>query len=143
MTSNHHHVSRHRSRSVAFQFLFSALPEKQTTDSISFNHVQFKEFIDSFHLQTDDFTWEIVDGVGKNLPIIDAEIQRLSEHWRIERMPKVDLTLLRLSIFELLFRADIPKSVSINEAIELAKEYGEKESPSFINGILDKISKHS
>ena len=54
-------------------------------------------------------------------------------------MPRVDLNIMRLATFELLFRSDIPKKVSINEAIEIAKKYGDKESPAFVNGILDEM----
>jgi N utilization substance protein B len=68
-------------------------------------------------------------------------VSGLSTNWRLDRMSRVDLTILRLAAQEILFRADIPKSVSINEAVELAKRFGAEDSPAFVNGLLDKIAK--
>jgi N utilization substance protein B len=68
-------------------------------------------------------------------------IKEYSTNWTLERMAKVDLSLLRLATFELLFHPDVPTSVVINEAIEIGKRYGTKDTPAFINGILDKISR--
>lgn len=74
------------------------------------------------------------------LPEIDKKITGVSKGWRIERMGKTDLSILRLGIYEMLYDDDIPVGVAINEAVELAKNFGEAESPSFINGILGKLS---
>jgi len=71
---------------------------------------------------------------------IDEIISDKSKNWSLERISKVDLGILRMAIFELLFRADIPKNVTINEAIEVAKKFGTKDSPAFINGILDEVA---
>ena len=73
---------------------------------------------------------------------VDSLIKRFSEHWRLERMPTVDRNILRLAIYELLYRPDIPAKVSINEAVDLGKKYGSEDSGSFINGILDRIRLH-
>ena len=75
------------------------------------------------------------------LPEIDKIIEEVSSGWRINRMGKVDLALLRLAIYEIYFDADIPTGVAINEAVELAKAYGQDSSPSFVNGILAKAVK--
>ncbi len=75
------------------------------------------------------------------IPEIDALISKTSNGWRIDRMSRVDLSILRLAVFELLFDDDIPGGVAINEAVELAKQYGGDESSSFINGILGVIAK--
>jgi len=83
---------------------------------------------------------EVIDGVHKNLEFIDDIIRRYSKGWKLNRISKVDLSVLRLSIYEILFRDDIPLNVSINEAVELAKKYSSKEAGSFVNGILGKIS---
>lgn len=87
------------------------------------------------------FTEDLALGVARNLGEIDATIERFSTNWSLERMARVDLALLRMATYELLHRADIPASVVINEAIEIGKRYGTKETPAFINGILDKISR--
>ncbi len=73
---------------------------------------------------------------------IDGLIKRFSEHWRLERMSIVDRNILRLAVFELLNRPDIPAKVSINEAVDLGKKFGSEDSGSFINGILDGIRLH-
>ncbi len=128
--------TRHQSRTIAFQFLYGNLKSET-----NFNQNGFEQFCKSFEFEFDEFAWEIVDGVRNNLPALDAKIGSLSTNWKFDRIASVDLTVLRLSAYEILFRADIPKNVSINEAVELAKEYGEKDSPSFINGLLDKLVK--
>jgi len=88
------------------------------------------------------FVRELVGGVLKHRQEIDELIQSFSPEWRLERMATVDRNILRLSVFELLHRPDIPRSVSINEAVELAKKYGDKDSSRFVNGILGQIARH-
>lgn len=87
------------------------------------------------------FVRELVKGVLAHREAIDQRIQRFSPEWRLERMATVDRNILRLSVFELLHRPDIPPSVSINEAVELAKKYGDKDSSRFVNGVLGQIAR--
>ncbi len=89
-----------------------------------------------------DFAVELVRGVDSHRAKIDELIKKFSEHWRLERMSMVDRNILRLSVFELLNRPDIPAKVSINEAVDLGKKFGSEDSGSFINGILDGIRLH-
>ena len=84
-----------------------------------------------------DFFANIVRGTLSNLEKIDGLIGTLAKNWTIERMSRVDRNILRLSIYEILFIPETPKNVVINEAIEIAKKFGNDESPAFINGILD------
>ena len=126
--------SRRHSRTVAFKFLYGNL-------ELNFERTAFEQFCKSFEFEFDEFAWDICEGVRNNLPALDSTIASMSTNWKIERIARVDLTVLRLSAYEILFRSDIPKNVSINEAVELVKEYGEKDSPSFINGLLDKLNK--
>ena len=70
---------------------------------------------------------------------IDAKINEVSEGWKTGRMGKVDLTLIRLAVYEMLYEEDVPAKVAINEAVELAKQYGTDNSPSFVNGVLAKL----
>ena len=86
------------------------------------------------------FAEELVAGVSANLREIDAKIAEKSKNWAITRMAKVDLNILRMAFFELNFRDDIPRKVTINEAIEIAKKYGTEDSPAFINGMLDEMA---
>ncbi len=86
------------------------------------------------------YALKLGDGVSKHLREIDSKISLASEHWSLSRMSKVDRALLRLSAFEMLYGGDVPHSVSINEAIEISKRFCEKDSPMFINGVLDRIA---
>jgi N utilization substance protein B len=86
------------------------------------------------------FARRVVEGVATRGDEIDALIEKASKNWRLPRMPIVDRSILRLATGEMLLLADVPASVSINEAVELAKTYGEKESRAFVNGILDRIA---
>ncbi|MBJ6724211.1 transcription antitermination factor NusB [Geomesophilobacter sediminis] len=86
------------------------------------------------------FASELVNGVIANLDEIDKRIAEKSKHWSMSRMARVDLNILRLAVYELLYRDDIPKNVTMNEAIEVAKKFGAEDSASFVNGILDEIA---
>jgi transcription antitermination protein NusB len=86
------------------------------------------------------FAEDLVAGVISHREEIDRLIEQKSKNWAISRMGKVDLNILRLAAFELHYRDDIPKNVTINEAIEVAKKFGTEESPAFVNGILDELS---
>ena len=79
--------------------------------------------------------------VVDKLPKIDKRIEETAKSWKISRMGKVDLTVLRLAVYEMEFDEDVPVGVAINEAVELAKKFGGDDSPAFINGILGKIGK--
>jgi N utilization substance protein B len=80
-----------------------------------------------------------VEGVIQYQNEIDQFIKRVSSHWKINRMSRVDRNIIRIAVFELLYCDDIPFKVSINEAVNLGKKYGTEESGAFINGILDSI----
>jgi len=86
-----------------------------------------------------NFAMGLLSGVIDNQAGVDAKIAEKSPNWSISRMAKIDLCIIRLATYELLFRDDIPSSVTINEAIEIAKKFGSEESPAFVNGILDEI----
>jgi len=86
-----------------------------------------------------EFFLDVIHGVINNKEEIDGLIQTHSKGWKLERMPKVDLAIMRLAVYELKYRKDIPMNVSINEAVELAKKYGGEQSKNFINGVLGKI----
>lgn len=87
------------------------------------------------------FCLELVRGVLPNLNEIDRLIEKHANNWSLERMANIDRNILRIAIFEIAFMANIPKSVSINEAVELAKKYSTENSFGFVNGVLGKIEK--
>ena len=85
------------------------------------------------------YIFEKVEKISEKLEEIDAKINEVSEGWKTGRMGKVDLTLIRLAVYEMLYEEDVPAKVAINEAVELAKQYGTDNSPSFVNGVLAKL----
>jgi N utilization substance protein B len=86
------------------------------------------------------FAAELVEGVMQHRERIDALIVASSEHWRLSRLPQVDRNILRVATYELLGRPDVPATVAIDEAIEIAKRFGSDESSQFVNGVLDHIA---
>jgi N utilization substance protein B len=86
------------------------------------------------------FCRSLLTGVECHQPEIDASLSDISEHWAVSRMPLVDRNILRLAVYEILYVDDIPDSVSINEAVEMAKSYGGEDSSKFVNGVLGRLS---
>ena len=91
--------------------------------------------------ESKQFVEESVQGVRQNVAQIDEMIQKCTEHWDLARMAAVDRNVMRMAVYEMLFRLDIPAIVSINEAVDLAKYFSSRESGKFVNGILDRIRK--
>lgn len=87
------------------------------------------------------FCSELIEGISGKLEKLDAIIAKYADNWDLERMATIDRNILRLASYELLFSKDVPPKVAINEAIEIAKKYGDKDSGKFVNGVLDKINK--
>jgi N utilization substance protein B len=88
----------------------------------------------------DAFAKQLIAGVQAHLPEIDKLIEEHSHNWRLERMQRIDRNVLRIGVYELKELPDIPRKVTINEAVELAKTFGNEGSSSFINGLLDRIA---
>ena len=127
---------RRESRELALQMLY-ALDSNSSVGTREMLQLFREEHQVSDRLR--QFAEELVQGVLERRPAIDAAIKARSRNWSLSRMPKVDLNIMRLAAYELMFRDDIPKKVSINEAIEIARRFGDKDSPAFVNGILDEI----
>ena len=87
-----------------------------------------------------DFAETLVRGYAAHGDEVDARIRDVSHHWRLERMARVDRNILRLGTCELMQMDDVPRRVTLNEAVELAKRFGRDGSPSFVNGVLDRIA---
>jgi len=128
---------RSKAREVALCLLYQIEISKADFDPALQNYLQNypqeKEVV--------DFSSILTQGTLKNVEAIDSLIKKHVKNWEIERMAAIDRNILRMACFELLFLDDVPPKVSINEAIELSKRYGDIESPRFINGVLDKIYK--
>ncbi len=128
--------SRRRGRELALQMLYALDMNPPNQQPLA------QQLLEDTRIDFDavDFAEELVRGVTENRALIDQKINEKSKNWAIPRMAKVDLNILRMATYELLLRKDIPKNVSINEAIEVAKKFGTEDSPAFINGILDEIA---
>ncbi len=130
--------NRRKAREYCLQILFQ----------MEFSKQKLKEVMDHFWAENPSsdevmaFTLELVEGTLRNVAEIDAELESSSTNWKLSRMAAVDKNILRQSAYELLYREDIPHSVTINESVEIAKKFGTDDSASFINGVLDKIAKH-
>jgi N utilization substance protein B len=129
--------TRHRGRELAFQILFQM---DLGRDSIGYALQYFLD-LKAAHKEAAAFAEELARGASEHLKEIDALITQQSKNWDFKRLNSVDRALMRLGVFELIHRADIPAEVTLNECIELAKGYGSEESPAFVNGILDQIRK--
>jgi N utilization substance protein B len=128
---------RRESRELALQILYAL----DTNPSVGIRETlqTFREEQTDVLSRVRDFAEGLVRGVQEHRTVIDEAIKARSKNWTLARMPRVDLNVMRMATYELMFRGDIPKKVSINEAIEIARKFGDKESPSFVNGILDEI----
>jgi transcription antitermination protein NusB len=128
--------ARRRGREAALQILFAIDSTGVAAEVALRDHFAFL----AASVEGREYSEELVRGVMANAAAVDEMIRKVSEHWRIERMPRVDRNILRLSAFELMFLPQVPRRVTLNEAIELAKRYGGEGSPGFVNGVLDRIA---
>lgn len=129
--------TRRKARECALRVLFETDFNQDQTDTI-LARILSEETIEP---ETKFFLSQILTAYSAHVKEIDSHIETHSDNWKISRMASVDRNLLRLGVCEILFLPDIPKSVSINEYLEIAKKFGSEESSSFINGILDRLEK--
>jgi N utilization substance protein B len=129
-------MGRRASREMAMKLLYQLEIQKDDREA------QKERFFEENSLAPNDKAYinDIIDGVFANKEAISNLIEKYSKGWKISRISKIDLSIMRLSIYEICYRNDIPYNVSVNEAVELAKRYSGEEAGSFINGILSRIS---
>jgi N utilization substance protein B len=134
-------MNRRKSREIAMTLLFE----------LSINKEDYSEILDNFKEHTDmeltdvdmEYVTRILKGVQENTQTIDKKIEQHLINWKLYRLSKIDLAILRTSTYEILFETDIPNRVSVNEGIELAKKYSEEKSFQFINGVLESMIKEN
>lgn len=132
--------SRRRAREFALQVLYAVdVGDRASQEALDLFWGGLEEDVPA---DVREFADALVLGVAEDRRRIDGIIEQFSVNWRLTRMPLVDRNILRIAVFEFLHCRDIPVMATINEAIELGKRFSTKESGSFINGILDKISRN-
>ena len=128
-------MTRHESRQEAFCLLFEKTFTDQPIDDIIEGATETRD------LQVSEFTLTLAKGTEEHLADLDALIESKLKNWKLSRISKVSLAILRMAAFELQYVADVPMSVTINEAVELAKQYASEDDYAFVNGVLGAIAK--
>ena len=133
-------MNRSAAREETFKLLYSLEIQKENLKEQMDIYLENAEISDE---NTMNYMRDIVEGINKNISIIEEKIsENLKKDWKIERISKINLVLLKLAIYEILY-TETPFKVVINEVVELAKKYGDDTSPNFVNGILASIVKES
>ena len=130
-------MNRKLSRDKTMELLFGMTLSKDTVEEV------VEGFVDNYEgdIKEIDLTYvkQALIGIENNKEAIDKVIEENLHNWKIERISKVNLSILRLSTYELLYNEEIPRGVAINEALEITRRYSDEKSVGFINGVLDKI----
>lgn len=129
-------MGRREARENAMKLLYQVQIQKDDTQE------QLDRFLEEQNIgeaKDKDYLIGVVNGVIGAQEELDALIANHAKGWTVQRMPKVDLAIMRLSVYEMKYRKDIPPNVSINEAVELAKKYSSEQSRVFVNGVLGKV----
>tara|TARA_B110000037_G_scaffold201690_1_gene243252 strand:+ start:919 stop:1371 length:453 start_codon:yes stop_codon:yes gene_type:complete len=129
-------TQRHECRIACMQYLYAWSINKP--DDLE---EDLRAFFETFDEERDFYAFaeELIYGAIENGETINEKIESMASNWDFERIAKIDLAIMRMAVFELLYRKDIPPIVTINEAVDLSKEYSSAESKRFVNGILDKL----
>ena len=134
-------ASRRKGRILAFQALYAwDASHISLEDLLSFSWIE-EDKRETLEDELKTFASLLITGTLENIDAVDECIKRHLEHWSLERLKKVDLAVLRLSVYSLLYQKDVPAQITIDEAIEIVKEYGSEDSYRFVNGVLDGIWK--
>lgn len=131
-------MKRRKAREHALQILFQLDIRKEKPSATVLKHF-WAEYAPDDEVKA--FAEEIVKGTIKHAAKIDTLIHQCAKNWSMDRMAVVDRNVLRMAVYEILYRMDIPTSVTINEAIEIAKKFGTDDSGAFVNGILDSVAR--
>ncbi len=120
---------------MAFQTLFQIdLGKNDVEDALEY---RLSEVV--LNEQDTDYVRRAVRGVNQQVRALDRQINAVADGWEVHRLGSIDRSILRLAIYEIVFMDDIPVGVAVNEAVELAKEFGDDDSPRFINGLLGTV----
>ena len=134
-------MSRTTARETALKIIFELSFQNEELKKLFDEYVETEDSSIDLNKEDNEYIENVISGVQEKMVDIDEKIKAHLKDWNFDRISKIDLAILRLSIYEILYRDDIPYKVSINEAVELSKTYSEESSPSFINGVLAEIVK--
>lgn len=132
-------MGRREQRESIFQLLF--MTEFNDGEAMNEQQTLYLEGIEELKEKDRKYIQEKFQKINENIPVLDERLNETSKGWKTTRMNKVDLTILRLAFYEIIFDEDVPQGVAINEAVELAKKFGGNESSSFVNGVLARLVK--
>ncbi len=132
-------MGRRELRESIFQLLF--MTEFNASEEMAEQRTLFLENIEDLQEKDQTYIQTKFEKICEKLPELDAKLNESSKGWKTTRMAKVDLTILRLAVYEVMHDEDVPTRVAINEAVELAKKFGGNDSPAFVNGVLGKVAK--
>ena len=133
--------SRRKGRILAFQALYSWDASQSKKESIPEELLDFPWTSQAVDEEMSSFSRLLVTGTIENIEAVDSMIRKHLDNWELKRLNKVDLAILRMSTYTLMFQTDMPPSIVIDEAIDISKEYGTDDSYRFVNGVLDSIRK--
>ncbi len=135
-------MSRRKARDITFKYVYSTLyGESELEDTLESIITADSEEIESLDGEEKSYFNKVSIGIKEHEEEIDKKILSKLKNWTIERIFKIDLAILRLAVFEIMYFEDMPPKVAVNEAVELAKKYGNDASSNFVNGVLREIIK--
>lgn len=128
-------MTRHEQRQEAFLIVFEHSFSGESADEIILNAEEGRE------LKIAPFAYQLAKNTIEKIEVLDEYVEKFSTKWKKNRISRVSLSVLRLALYEMLYEESIPESVSINEAVELAKKFGGEEDSAFVNGLLGAVSR--
>ena len=128
-------MTRHEQRQEAFLIVFEHSFSGESADEIILNAEEGRE------LKIAPFAYQLAKNTIEKIEVLDEYVEKFSTKWKKNRLSRVSLSVLRLALYEMLYEESIPESVSINEAVELAKKFGGEEVSAFVNGLLGAVSR--
>ncbi|MBQ3242101.1 MAG: transcription antitermination factor NusB [Oscillospiraceae bacterium] len=128
-------MTRHEQRQEAFLIVFEHSFSGESADEIILNAEEGRE------LKIAPFAYQLAKNTIEKIEVLDEYVEKFSTKWKKNRLSRVSLSVLRLALYEMLYEESIPESVSINEAVELAKKFGGEEDSAFVNGLLGAVSR--
>lgn len=131
-------MGRRELREHIFRLLFRA--EFHPAEEMSEQETFYLDYLEGLEDKDREYIQDKVEAIRELMAVLDARVDEVIDKWKTDRMARVDLTIIRLAVYEMTCDEDVPTGVAINEAVELAKRYGSDQSPAFINAVLAKLA---